>query len=158
MKFEKGYVQIYTGNGKGKTTAAIGQAIRAAGHGLRTCIFQFMKDYPYGEISVLNNHKDLITIKRFGNDAFVFKKCSPSKDDLQKATEGLKSAEMIMLGEEYNIIPHLLKNKTFKFINELWIEWHSRWIGNSENLDKEYEQEIKKYGTIIDNTWDAAGF
>lgn len=61
-------------------------------------------------------------------------------------------------GEEYNIIPHLLKNETFKFINELWIEWHSRWIGNSENLDKEYEQEIKKYGTTIDNTWDAAGF
>jgi len=46
MSLEKGYIQIYTGNGKGKTTAALGQALRAAGSGLKTFIVQFMKNYP----------------------------------------------------------------------------------------------------------------
>ena len=45
-KLEKGFIQIYTGNGKGKSTAAIGQAVRAAGYGLKTYIAQFMKEYP----------------------------------------------------------------------------------------------------------------
>ena len=48
-KLKKGYVQIYTGNGKGKSTAAIGQAVRAAGFGLKCYILQFMKDFPYNE-------------------------------------------------------------------------------------------------------------
>jgi cob(I)alamin adenosyltransferase len=46
----KGFVQIYTGDGKGKTTAALGQALRAAGSGLKSFIVQFMKNCPYGEI------------------------------------------------------------------------------------------------------------
>ena len=46
-KLDKGFIQIYTGNGKGKSTAAIGQAVRAAGYGLKTYIAQFMKEYPY---------------------------------------------------------------------------------------------------------------
>ena len=46
---EKGFIQIYTGNGKGKTTAAIGLAVRAAGHGMKSYIVQFMKDHPYGD-------------------------------------------------------------------------------------------------------------
>jgi ATP:corrinoid adenosyltransferase len=49
-RLKKGYIQVYTGNGKGKTTAALGLSLRAAGGGLKTFIVQFMKDFPYGEI------------------------------------------------------------------------------------------------------------
>jgi cob(I)alamin adenosyltransferase len=51
---EKRFVHLYTGNGKGKTTAAIGLAIRAAGHGMKTYIGQFMKGQLYGELTELN--------------------------------------------------------------------------------------------------------
>ncbi len=49
-KLSKGFIHIYTGNGKGKTTAALGQALRAAGAGLKTYFAQFMKEYPYSEL------------------------------------------------------------------------------------------------------------
>jgi len=55
---EKGYIQIYTGNGKGKTTAAIGQAIRASGAGFKSLIIQFMKEYPYSELKALEHFKE----------------------------------------------------------------------------------------------------
>jgi cob(I)alamin adenosyltransferase len=54
MGLEKGYIQIYTGNVKGKTTAALGQALQAAGRGLKTFIVQFMKNSPYGEIKIFD--------------------------------------------------------------------------------------------------------
>ncbi|MBN2546987.1 MAG: cob(I)yrinic acid a,c-diamide adenosyltransferase [Spirochaetes bacterium] len=57
----KGLIQVYEGNGKGKTTAAIGTAIRAAGHGLKTIIFHFFKSEQTGEASALMKFKDLIT-------------------------------------------------------------------------------------------------
>ncbi|MBZ0183104.1 MAG: cob(I)yrinic acid a,c-diamide adenosyltransferase, partial [Melioribacteraceae bacterium] len=63
---KKGFIQIYTGNGKGKTTAAIGQAIRAAGYGLKTYFVMFMKDYHYSELKALARFNDLITINQFG--------------------------------------------------------------------------------------------
>ncbi len=53
---QKGYIQIYTGDGKGKTTAALGMAIRAAGHGKKTYIGQFMKGQHYGELTALRDH------------------------------------------------------------------------------------------------------
>jgi len=73
-KLNKGYIQIYTGNGKGKTTAAIGQAIRAAGFGLKVYIVQFMKEFPYNELISLKHLKEWITIEQFGGDDFVYKK------------------------------------------------------------------------------------
>ncbi len=62
QKLDTGFIQIYTGNGKGKTTAAIGQAIRAAGHGLKSYFAQFMKDFPYGELVSLKNLCDWIRV------------------------------------------------------------------------------------------------
>ena len=73
-RLSKGYVQIYTGNGKGKTTAALGQALRAAGTGLKSFIVQFMKNCPYGEIHSLSFLRYWITIKQYGNDRFVLEK------------------------------------------------------------------------------------
>ena len=58
----KGYVQIYTGEGKGKTTAALGLALRAAGAGLNVFIGQFMKGRDYSEIKALERYGDLISI------------------------------------------------------------------------------------------------
>jgi cob(I)alamin adenosyltransferase len=72
MSLEKGYIQIYTGNGKGKTTAALGLALRAAGRGLKTFIVQFMKNSPYGEIKIFEQMRNWVTLEHYGNDSFVF--------------------------------------------------------------------------------------
>ena len=59
---EKGYIQVYTGNGKGKTTAAIGLAVRAAGAGLRVYIGQFVKSIEYSEIKLIKERFLEITV------------------------------------------------------------------------------------------------
>jgi cob(I)alamin adenosyltransferase len=104
MNLKKGYIQVYTGNGKGKTTAAIGQAVRAAGAGLKTVIIQFMKEYPYSEIVSLNELSKWITVEQYGKDDFVYKGKMPGEEDLAVALRALKRAEDIMLCNEYNII------------------------------------------------------
>jgi cob(I)alamin adenosyltransferase len=101
---EKGYIQIYTGNGKGKTTAAIGQAVRAAGFGLKTYIVQFMKEFPYSELNSLKFLKDWITIEQFGGDDFVYKKQLPGPEETAKAKKGLSEALEKMLSGEFDII------------------------------------------------------
>ncbi|MFC2044801.1 cob(I)yrinic acid a,c-diamide adenosyltransferase, partial [Chloroflexota bacterium] len=58
--FNNGFVQIFTGEGRGKTSAAMGTVLRALGHGLRVCIVAFMKgDYPYGEWEILSKLPDV---------------------------------------------------------------------------------------------------
>jgi len=103
-KLNRGFVQIYTGNGKGKSTAAIGQAVRAAGFGLKTFIAQFMKEYPYNELNSLKYLSEWITIEQFGGDDFVYKKELPGKDELEKASNGLQTARNKMLSGEYDLI------------------------------------------------------
>ncbi|MCJ7554479.1 MAG: cob(I)yrinic acid a,c-diamide adenosyltransferase [Ignavibacteriaceae bacterium] len=103
-KLEKGFVQIYTGNGKGKTTAAIGQAVRAAGYGLKTYIAQFMKEYPYNELNSLKHLKEWITIEQFCSDEFVYRKELPDKTEIDKARRGLAKAKAKMLSGKFDII------------------------------------------------------
>lgn len=103
-KLIKGFIHIYTGNGKGKTTAAIGQAVRAAGYGLKIYIVQFMKEYPYNELNSLKLLNDWITIEQFCGDDFVYKKQLPSEEETEKAKTGLISANEKMLSGEYDII------------------------------------------------------
>jgi cob(I)alamin adenosyltransferase len=67
----KGFVQIYTGNGKGKTTTAIGLAIRAAGAGLKVFIAQFLKQGYYSEIKTLDKFSDLIRVEQYGLGRFI---------------------------------------------------------------------------------------
>ncbi len=81
----KGYTQVYTGNGKGKTTSAIGLAIRAAGANLNVLFVQFVKGKPYSEHVALSKF-DNITIKQFGREGFIHSK--PTKEDIQQAKEG----------------------------------------------------------------------
>jgi cob(I)alamin adenosyltransferase len=103
-KLNKGYIQIYTGNGKGKTTAALGQALRAAGRGLKTYIVQFMKEYPYGEAESLKKLSKWITLEQYGDDAFVYRKQPPGKKDVETARKALKRAKTVMLQGEYDIV------------------------------------------------------
>jgi cob(I)alamin adenosyltransferase len=103
-KLKQGFFQIYTGNGKGKSTAAIGQAIRAAGFGLKTYIVQFMKEYPYNELKSLKYLSEWIEIEQFGGDEFVYKKELPNEEQLDKARRGLQTAEEKMLSGEYDLI------------------------------------------------------
>jgi cob(I)alamin adenosyltransferase len=100
----KGYIQIYTGNGKGKTTAALGQALRAAGSGLKTYIMQFMKDFPYGEVKSIHSFGDRIILEQCGNDTFVLNKERPTDSDVETAEQGLKQVREAMLCGKYDIV------------------------------------------------------
>lgn len=103
-KLKKGYIQVYTGNGKGKTTAAIGQAVRSAGFGLKCYMLQFMKDFPYNEKTSLKRLEDLITIKQICKDDWVFRKELPPEEEKQKALTALLEAKELMLKKEYDLI------------------------------------------------------
>ena len=101
-KRRKGYTQVYTGNGKGKTTAAIGLAIRAAGAGLNVFIAQFIKMGDYSEIKALQRFSDLITVEQFGLGRFANRK--PAPEDIEAAQKGLEKVRNVMASDEYNII------------------------------------------------------
>lgn len=103
-ELDKGFIQVYTGNGKGKTTAAIGQAVRAAGFGLRTYFVMFMKEFPYNEVKSLEKLKDFITIVQVGKDDFVYKKVPPSEEEKSKIKNALNEAKTNMLSGEYALI------------------------------------------------------
>jgi len=103
-KLNKGYIQIYTGNGKGKTTTAIGQSIRAAGFGLKTFIIQFMKEFPYNEIKLLKKLDEWIEIIQCGKDDFVYKKELPSNEEIEKVRKGLNNAKEKMISGKYDLI------------------------------------------------------
>jgi len=103
-KLQKGYIQVYTGNGKGKTTAALGQALRASGRGLKTFIVMMMKDFPYGEIKSLNQWNQWIRFEQYGNDRFVFRKQLPGSEDIQAAKLAIKRASEAMLSAKYDLV------------------------------------------------------
>jgi cob(I)alamin adenosyltransferase len=99
-----GYVQVYTGNGKGKTTAALGLALRAAGHGFRTYIAQFLKAQPTGEIEAAKKLDPLIRIEPFGREGFITVEDGPGDEDIERAKAGLARARQAMLSGEYRIV------------------------------------------------------
>ena len=99
-----GYVQVYTGNGKGKTTAALGLAFRAAGHGFRTYIAQFLKGQPTGEVEAAKKLAPLIRIEQFGREGFITVKEGPDDEDISRARAGLARALEAMLSGEYRIV------------------------------------------------------
>ena len=100
----KGYIQIYTGNGKGKTTAALGLALRAAGHKQRVYIGQFLKGHLYGELLSAKILSPYITIEQFGRSGFIHVTKDPDTEDIQKARRGLKKCLNAMLSKKYRII------------------------------------------------------
>lgn len=96
-----GYTQVYTGNGKGKTTAALGLAIRAAGAGLKVYIAQFIKMGDFSEIKSLKRFSDLITVEQFGLGLF---ENNPLPGDFEAAQKGLDKVKTIIFSDEYNVI------------------------------------------------------
>lgn len=103
-KLKKGYVQVYTGNSKGKTTAALGLAFRAMGRGFRTYMGQFMKGVLYGEVNAAKMAHPYIIIEQYGDDTFVHVKYPPDEKDVKKVQEGLEKAKKAMFSGEYDII------------------------------------------------------
>jgi len=101
---KKGYVQVYTGNCKGKTTAALGLAFRAAGRGLKTYIGQFMKGQNYGELKSAEMLKPYITIEQYGKDTFIHVKNPSDPEDVKMAKKGLEKTKKAMLSGNYDIV------------------------------------------------------
>ena len=98
----KGYVQVYTGNGKGKTTAALGLAVRATGAGLRVFIAQFVKGMKYSELDAIQRLSDLITIKQYGRDCFIYQE--PSNEDILAARQGLEEVREVIYSGAYPLV------------------------------------------------------
>ena len=98
----KGYIQIYTGNGKGKTTAALGLALRAAGRNLRVFFGQFVKGMPYGEHRALEKYRSQIRIEQFGRECFINR--SPEKEDIDAARKGWDLCRKVLTSGEYDLI------------------------------------------------------
>jgi len=98
-----GLIQVYTGNGKGKTTAALGLGLRAAGHGYRVHLIQFMKGDPeYGELLSLA-HVPNFDFEQFGLSTFVTRG-HPSAEDTRLAGEGLARAREVLQAEEHDVV------------------------------------------------------
>ena len=97
----KGYVQVYTGNGKGKTTAAIGLAMRASGAGKKIYIAQFVKGMKYSEIKTLEKFNN-IDVAQFGLKCFIIDK--PKQEDIDAAVEGLNRVKQIIQSQKYDIV------------------------------------------------------
>ena len=103
-RLSKGLVQVYTGDGKGKTTAGLGLALRAAGHGLRAIVFCFMKtNDTYGEILGASRFEPEITIRAVGRETFVDRE-NPAPEDVRAAREGFAGARQAVLSGEYDLV------------------------------------------------------
>ena len=102
-KARVGLIQVYTGDGKGKTTAALGLALRAAGHGLCTYIGQFLKGRPYGEQEALKRLAPEVTLEQYGLNSWVHvDRVTP--EQREAAREGLVRARHALLSGEYDIV------------------------------------------------------
>jgi cob(I)alamin adenosyltransferase len=102
-KYRKGLVQVYTGNGKGKTTAAFGQALRAVGQGFRVCVIQFMKGRKYGEFLAAERCLPNLTVHLSGLDSFVMRD-NPAPLDIELAKQGLALAREAVASGDYDMV------------------------------------------------------
>jgi len=137
----KGYTQIYTGNGKGKTTAAFGLALRASGHGKKIFIGQFVKGMKYGELDSIKKFSDTITLKQFGRNCFI--ENDPEPEDIRLAREG------------WNLVNKILKENSVDILilDEIGIAVYYKLISKKEVADfikrKPQEMELILTGRYI---------
>jgi len=104
VKLEQGLIQVYTGNGKGKTTASLGLALRAVGRELKVCMIQFMKGGgPYGEQMAAERLAPYLTIIQTGRPGWV-NKDNPHQKDKDLAAEALEMASQAVNGGEYDLV------------------------------------------------------
>jgi len=100
---ERGLVQVYTGDGKGKTTAAFGQALRAWGRGFKICIIQFLKDGCSGEVAALKEAAPEIEIFSFGDGSFVPPE-GPSRLQVDQASRAVGLARIKMSEDDLDLL------------------------------------------------------
>ncbi len=120
-----GLIQVYTGNGKGKTTAALGLAVRAAGWKLRTYIGQFLKGQPTGEISALAGLAPLISIEQFGRTEFVNVAEGFEDEDADRARRGLERSRAALLSGSYDLV----------ILDEVAVAAHFKLLSEADVLD-----------------------
>lgn len=100
--WQHGYVQVYTGDGKGKTTAALGLALRAAGAGLPVFIGQFIKGNDDSEISAFAHLGQAVTIRPFGRGCFIYD--APSEEDIRLAKAGLAEVRRVFAEGKHQLV------------------------------------------------------
>lgn len=123
-RLDRGLVQVYTGRGKGKTTAAFGLAFRAAGRGLNVFVIQFIKGgFDYGELYTIDRFPN-IKLKAFGRGKFVTSK-PPESEDVRLANEALDLAKNIVKEGTYDVV----------ILDEINVALHLKLI-NSEEVVK----------------------
>lgn len=98
---EKSYVHVYTGNGKGKTTASIGLSIRAALAGKKVFIGQFVKGMEYSELKLVD-YLSNIEIQQFGRDCFIYN--DPTEEDIEAAKKGLEICKKVLKSGKYDLV------------------------------------------------------
>jgi cob(I)alamin adenosyltransferase len=102
-KKNKGLIIVITGNGKGKTTSAFGQALRAVGQGYKVFILQFMKGREYGEFIAAERYLPNLTIRKSGLDSFVMRN-NPAAIDIELAQKGLDAARKAIMSGKYDMV------------------------------------------------------
>ncbi|MDI6617056.1 MAG: cob(I)yrinic acid a,c-diamide adenosyltransferase [Clostridiales bacterium] len=100
-RLEKGYIQVYTGNGKGKTTAALGLSLRAVCAGKKVYFAQFIKGMKYSELNAVK-FLDGFSMKQYGRDCFIYNK--PTEDDIALARKGLNECAKILSSGKYDLV------------------------------------------------------
>lgn len=117
----KGYIHLYTGNGKGKTTAAFGLALRAVGAGKHVFIAQFVKGMHYSELEAVKRFPEIV-LKQYGLDCFIINE--PTQDDIDAAQIGMTEAsESIIINKADMVI-----------LDEICIALHYHLIAEEELL------------------------
>jgi len=96
-----GYIHLYTGNGKGKTTASLGLALRAAGAGKRIFIGQFIKGMHYSELDSLKRFPE-IELKQYGLDCFIVNQ--PTQKDIDAARKGIEEVSEMIAQNKYDMV------------------------------------------------------
>jgi len=99
--WQRGYIQVYTGNGKGKTSAALGLALRAVGAGLKVYIAQFVKGMKYSELEALKRFPE-ITLEQFGRECFIHQQ--PQEEDIAIARRGLNRVKEVLASGRYHLV------------------------------------------------------
>lgn len=121
---ETGLVQVYTGKGKGKTSAAFGAALRAVGRGFRVHIIQFIKGgFDYGELYSVKYLPNL-KLTAFGRGRFITEP-QPPQEDVQQVREGFELAKQVVSGGEYDIV----------VLDEINVAVHLKMIGVDEVVE-----------------------
>ena len=113
----KGYLQVYTGNGKGKTTAAFGLAVRALCAGKRVFIGQFVKSMKYNETRLEACFPGRLAVRQFGRGCFLDHR--PEDEDVRLVQEGLRECAAILASGEWDLV--ILDEWAFQqFAEEIW--------------------------------------